>query len=79
MTGRDLILYILENNLENEEVYKDGRLLGYMTIEEAAVKFNVGIETIKIWTAIFSDFEFVNIGNAIFIPITAKSPLKLGD
>ena len=39
MTGRDLIIYILENNLENEPVYKDGRLLGFLTVTEAAVEF----------------------------------------
>lgn len=49
MTGRDLIIYILENHLEDEQVLKDGKLLGFMTVNEAAVKFNVGPETIKLW------------------------------
>lgn len=49
MTGRDLIIYILENKLENEPVYKDGKLLGFMTIEEAALEFKVGFETVKTW------------------------------
>ena len=46
MTGRDLIIYILENHLEDEELFKDGKLPGLMTYEEAAVKFDVGKETI---------------------------------
>lgn len=49
MTGRDLIIYILENHLEDEELFKDGKLPGLMTYEEAAVKFDVGKETIIAW------------------------------
>lgn len=47
MTGRDLIIYILENHLEDEELFKDGKIPGLLTYEEAAVKFDVGVETIK--------------------------------
>ena len=36
MTGRDLIVYILENHLENEELFNDGNFLGFLTIDEAA-------------------------------------------
>ena len=43
MTGRDLIIYILENNLENEI------LINIMTVEEAASKYEVGPATIKLW------------------------------
>lgn len=38
MTGRDLILYILENHLEDEQVFEEGNLLGFITIIEAAEK-----------------------------------------
>ena len=49
MTGKELILYILQNDLENEIVIKDGIFVGFMTEEEAAVKFDVGISTVKTW------------------------------
>ena len=49
MTGRDLIIYILENHLEDEELFKDGKIPGLLTYEEAAVKFAVGKETIIAW------------------------------
>ena len=39
MTGRDLIMYILNNSLEDEPVYDDGRVLGFISIVEAAAKF----------------------------------------
>lgn len=51
MTGKDLILYILQNNLENEVIIKDGVFIWWMTEEEAAVKFNVGVSQIKAWYA----------------------------
>ena len=49
MTGKELILYILQNNLENTIVLEDGFFTGFMTAEEAAVKFNVGVATIRAW------------------------------
>lgn len=49
MTGRELILYILENNLENEVVIKDGIFVWLMSEEEAAVKFGVGVAQVRAW------------------------------
>jgi hypothetical protein len=49
MTGKDLVLYILQNDLENEVVIKDGIFVWLMTEEEAAVKFNVGVATVRAW------------------------------
>ena len=49
MTGRELILYILQNNLENAVVLEDGFFIVFMTEDEAAVKFGVGTATIRAW------------------------------
>ena len=49
MTGRDLIMFILQNNLENAEFFTNGKIPGLMTVEEAAVKFNTGTITVEIW------------------------------
>lgn len=49
MTGKELILYILQNNLENTVVLEDGFFVGFMNEEEAAAKFNVGVSTIRAW------------------------------
>lgn len=78
MTGRDLILYILQNGLENEEVFKDGRLLGFMRPAEAAVKFAVGESTIRSWIAM-NVLQSVKIGNFIFIPADAKNPIIVAE
>ena len=47
MTGRDLIIYIMKNNLEDEEVFKDGKFIGFLTDVEVAVKLNVSVATIR--------------------------------
>lgn len=46
MTGRDLILYILSNGLEDEPVFKDGKFIGFTTLADVAKKNNVGLATI---------------------------------
>lgn len=71
MTGRDLIIYILKNNLENEDIFLDGKIVGFLKIEEAAEKFNVGIPTIMMWIAI-GLINAVRIGNCYYIDPTSE-------
>lgn len=49
MTGKELIIYILQNNLEDVE-FTDISVLfpNYYSIEKAAVKLNTGIETVRV-------------------------------
>lgn len=49
MTGKELILYILQNNLEDEIVIKDGMFIWLMSEDEAAAKFGVGVSTVRAW------------------------------
>ena len=65
MTGKDLIIYILENNLENEMIIKDGVFIKLMNEEEAAIKFQVGIATIKAWYEC-GILKGTKIGDSIF-------------
>lgn len=75
MTGRDLIIYILSNGLEDEPIVKDGKLVGFMTVEEAACKMRVGVATIHVW--IYQrQLDYISIGNTIYIPANSISPLK---
>ena len=53
MTGRDLIIFILANNLDDFE-------FDVMNEIEVAAKFNVGVETVKQW---------VKIGDIIGMPM----------
>ena len=67
MTGRELIVYILTNHLEDEVIFKNGSFVGYITIEEAAARSDVGIETIKAWIdmALVPSIKF---NSEIYIP-----------
>lgn len=71
MTGRDLIIYILSNNLEDKPVFEDGTFMGFMTVEAAAVKMHVGVETIRVW--INRGFlDYCRIGDTYLIPVDCK-------
>ena len=49
MTYKDLIIYILQNNLENETIEDISVLFpNFYPVEEAAVKLNTGVETVKV-------------------------------
>ena len=76
MTGRDLIVYILQNGLENEPIYEDGKILGFMNEMGAAIKFGVSTATIRVW-ADLNTLDAVKIGNDYYIPANAINPLKL--
>lgn len=75
MTGKDLIIYILRNNLENEIVFKDGIFIGFMSEEEAANKFKVGINTIRVWYSLGMLNGF-KIGDTIFFFKDMTDPRK---
>lgn len=75
MTGRDLILYILENKLEDEPVFEDGRLLGFLNVDQSAIKFEVGTATIKLWYAL-GVVGGIKIGEEIYIP--ANTLISIG-
>ena len=67
MTGRDLIIYILQNGLEDEPIVKDGKFIGFLTVAEAAQKLNVGSTTILTLIHL-GKLEGVEIGHTIYIP-----------
>lgn len=75
MTGKDLIIYILENNLENEEVLKGGVFIGFMNEEEAALKFEVGIATIKAWYEL-GMLQGTDINGSAFFKKNISNPIK---
>ena len=70
MTGRELIIYILANGLEDEPIYEDGKILGFITAIEAAEKFNVGLATIKVWIN-EGTLDGIRIGEELYIPANA--------
>lgn len=75
MTGRDLIIYILQNNLEDEVVLEDGFFVGFMDEQEAAVKFGVGVWTIKVWYSIGA-LDGIRVGEKLYFLKSTPDPRK---
>lgn len=73
MTGRELILFILQNNLENEEIVQNGVFVWLMNEEEAAVKFNVGVATIRAWYA-YGLLKGTQIGGRLYFLQNVADP-----
>lgn len=73
MTGKELILYILQNNLENTIVLEDCFFVGFMTEGEAAVKFGVGVETVRAWYAC-KMLKGTKIGDSLYFRKDAADP-----
>lgn len=75
MTGRDLIIYIMQNNLEDEVVLKDGFFVGFMNESEAAAKFGVGVETIRVWYSLRM-LDGIKVGEKLYFLKNVPDPRK---
>lgn len=71
MNGRDLILYILKNNMENEPVFQNGRFLGFLSAAEFAEKWDVGEETVRLWVNL-GYVDGLIIYDELYIPYNAE-------
>lgn len=75
MTGKELIVYILQNDLENEIVIKDGIFVWLMNEEEAAVKFGVGVAQVKAWY-VCGMLNGTKIGDHLYFLRNVSDPRK---
>lgn len=75
MTGKDLIIYILNNNLEDEPVIKDGHLIGFKTDIEIASKMGVGRETIKVLVELYKIPHLV-VTKTFYVPVKYAERLE---
>lgn len=73
MTGKELIIYILKNDLENEEVFSDGFFVGMMDVCETASKFSVGTATIHAWYQL-GMLPGINIEDNLYFLKDVKDP-----
>jgi transposase len=71
MTGRELILYILNNGLENEQVFKNGKFIGFMKPDEVALASNVGLATVYAWIH-QGRIESEAVSAGIYVPANFK-------
>lgn len=75
MTGRELIIYILQNGLEDEPVFKNGRFIGFVTPEDVAVQSGVGPATVCAWVH-QGRLPSEAVREGIYIPANARSPMN---
>ena len=76
MTCRELVIYILENHLEDEPILNDaGTIVGFTSIDEAAVELGVGIPTIYALIS-QSDLDYIVIGGTPFVTIASLKKRK---
>lgn len=74
MTGRELVIFIMENGLEDSKLFENGTPgEGFHSLIEAAHKFDVGEYTIKVWCE-RGLIPALKIGDAYYIPKNAKRP-----
>lgn len=73
MNGRELIVYILENGLEDEPMIKDGVLVGFMTRAQAASKFDVGTATVEVWLSL-GLLDYIDLNDRVMIPVNTEKP-----
>lgn len=76
MTGRELILYIMQNGLENEPVFKNGQFIGFVTPTEVAAKSHVGLATVHTWIC-QGRVPSVGVLEGIYIPANYTPPAVL--
>lgn len=75
MTGRDLIVYILDNHLEDHLVFEDGDFLGFITAAEAAQNCGVGEGTVRVWIS-RGLVGGIKINDTLYVPANFKSPME---
>lgn len=75
MTGRELIVYILENGLEDKQVFEDGKFIGFKTMHEVAEELSVGTACVDTWCKL-GMLPNVQFGTVYLIPGNYKSPLE---
>lgn len=75
MTCKELIMYILQNNLENENIVKNGVFAWMIDEKQAAARFGVGVSTIRTWynTHFIEGFQ---IGESLYFLGNITDPRK---
>lgn len=70
MTGMELIMHIIENNLINEPVFKDDKFIGFLHEEEVAKRFDVGTATIRVLVNM-DKLEGIRVNGKLYISISS--------
>ena len=74
MTGKDLIVYILRHDLENEVIFDNGIFSKlFYTCEEVAVNFGVGTSTVRGWHML-GMIQGYDMNGCLYFPRSIEDP-----
>lgn len=73
MTGRELIIYILENGLEDKELFSQNLTPLFISAEQAAVRWKCGTATVKSMVDM-GKVKGAKIGDAYFVIALEPNP-----
>jgi transposase len=65
----------MSNGLENEEVIKNGILVGLISEDKVAVRFGVGVETVRTWAKL-GRIKGIQSGNRLYFLDNIADPRK---
>lgn len=75
MTGRDLILYILENGLKDKKIIDGESILGFETLTDAAKHLGCGEASAAV-LCIMHKIPTLNINGITYIPAFALRSIQ---
>lgn len=75
MTGRELIIYILENGLEDKELFSQNLTPLFISVEKAAVRWNCGTATVKAMIEI-GKVKGAKIADEYFVLASQPNPFE---
>lgn len=78
MTGRELIIYIMSNKLENEEIIKNGVMVGLISEEKVAARFGVGLGTVRAWVTL-GKLKGIRVGDDLMFLNNVTDPRKTNE
>ena len=68
MTGRELMTYILQNHLEDEEILTDDLIPGFLPLNRAAMKLDTGVNTLRAHI-MAGKIKAISITGGVYVPI----------
>ena len=76
MTGKELMMAIIENDMEDEDIFGDKGLFGFLhvkllPVEQVALRYRVGVETVHAW-CLLGRMKEIRIGGKIYILMEDK-------
>lgn len=69
MTGRELIIYILQNRLEDEVI------IDTESVEEVALYYGVGVSTVRAWYEM-GQIDGIKINDTLYLFRTPRIPFN---